>query len=154
MLVNGNTDTREYDNAMREYVKAVMVGLEITGCINPTRLSWKLNNISKNIWKELKKMRDNGFGKMNVLTLIGSKWRANSYEILEVVDVNNSYHVDMDGSIKVVKISDGFYLKRNQNIYQIFSPKMDFTEMADKIIAEKKKELFEIESGFTQLRVA
>lgn len=99
-------------------------------------------------------MRDNGFGKMNVLTLIDSKWRANSYEILEVVDVNNSYHVDMDGSIKVVKISDGFYLKRNQNIYQIFSPKMDFTEMADKIIAEKKKELFEIESGFNQLRVA
>ena len=37
MLVNGNTDTREYDNAMREYVKAVMVGLEITGCINPTK---------------------------------------------------------------------------------------------------------------------
>ena len=99
-------------------------------------------------------MRDNGFGKMNVLTLIGSKWRASSYEILEFVDVNNSYHVDMDGSIKVVKISDGFYLKRNQNIYQIFSPKMDFTEMADKIIAEKKKELFEIESGFNQLRVA
>lgn len=99
-------------------------------------------------------MRDNGFGKMNVLTLIGSKWRANSYEILEFVDVNNSYHVDMDGSITIVKISDGFYLKRNQNIYQIFSPTMDFTEMADKIIAEKKKELFEIESGFNQLRVA
>lgn len=99
-------------------------------------------------------MRDNGFGKMNVLTLIGSKWRASSYEILDVVDVNNSYHVDMDGSIKTVKISNGFYLKRNQNIYQIFSPTMDFTEMADKIISEKKKELFEIENGFNQLRVA
>lgn len=99
-------------------------------------------------------MRDNGFGKMNVLTLIGSKWRANSYEILEFVNVNNPYHVDMDGSIKIIKISDGFYLKRNQNIYQIFSPTMDFTEMADKIISEKKKELFEIESGFNQLRVA
>lgn len=24
MLVNGNTDTREYDNAMREYVKALV----------------------------------------------------------------------------------------------------------------------------------
>lgn len=99
-------------------------------------------------------MRDNGFGKMNVLTLVGSKWRANSYEILEVVDVNNSYHVDMDGSIAMVKISNGFYLKRNQNIYQIFSPTIDFTEMADKIISEKKKELFEIENGFNQLRVA
>lgn len=103
-------------------------------------------------------MRDNGFGRMQVLTLIGSKWRAEVVEILHATELDGKtrYECDIKGNIVSIDVLNklDYSIKRNQNIYTVYSKLLNWNEMADVIISEKTNELNEIKNGFDLLRVA